>query len=205
MILVIDNYDSFTYNLAQMLEALGETCHVVRNDAASTADLLGLEPTRIVISPGPGGPDAAGVSLALVQAAPPALPILGVCLGHQAIGAAFGAPIGRAVRLMHGKADDILHDGTGILAGVRNPFRAGRYHSLAVMSVEGTPLLVQGMAADGTIMAIRHQSRPVFGIQFHPESVLTPEGARVLDNFRRVRTPVGMGAVKGGVAYARDF
>ncbi len=207
MILVIDNYDSFTYNLVQMLEAMGESCLVVRNDAASASELLALEPDRIVVSPGPGRPESAGVSMALVQIAPPTLPILGVCLGHQAIGAAYGARVGRAVRLMHGKADDIRHDGTDILAGMPDPFRGGRYHSLAVTDLEGTSLRVQARAGDGTIMALRHRSRPVFGIQFHPESVLTPEGGRVLDNFRRLPTAARAGTgtgtgTKGGVAYA---
>lgn len=206
MILVIDNYDSFTYNLVQLLEAMGETCEVVRNDACSVPELLALSPDHIVISPGPGRPETAGVSVDLVRQAPADVPILGVCLGHQAIGLAFGATVDRAVRLMHGKADDIRHDGCGLLAGVDSPFRGGRYHSLAVTRLEGTPLKVQATADDGTIMAVCHTARPVFGIQFHPESVLTPEGERILDNFRNVqKLPGPASKVKEGAHHAGHF
>jgi anthranilate synthase/aminodeoxychorismate synthase-like glutamine amidotransferase len=183
MTLVIDNYDSFTYNLVQMLEALGEPTHVVRNDAHPVDELLAWTPGRVVISPGPGRPEQAGVSVELVRRLGPEVPVLGVCLGHQAIAVAFGGVVGPAPRLMHGKADRIEHDGTGILRGVPNPFVGGRYHSLAVLDVAGTPLRVTAVASDGTVMAIRHGSRPVFGIQFHPESILTPDGRQILANF----------------------
>ncbi|MGC8487261.1 MAG: anthranilate synthase component II, partial [Clostridia bacterium] len=202
LILVIDNYDSFTYNLVQMLEAMGETCLVIRNDARPVAELLALQPDRVVISPGPGRPESAGVSVELVASAPEELPVLGVCLGHQAIGVAFGASVEPAVRLMHGKADDIRHDGGGLLDGVPSPFRGGRYHSLAVSDVRGTPLRVEAVADDGTIMAVRHAARPVFGIQFHPESVLTPVGDRILQNFCRVPGGSWTRDAKEGAAHA---
>jgi len=191
MTVVIDNYDSFTYNLVQLLESLGEPCRVVRNDAETVEAALGRHPDRVVISPGPGRPEQAGLSLAVIRAAPVSLPILGVCLGHQAIAVAFGGRVGPAVRLVHGKADQIHHAGQGVLAGLPTPFAGGRYHSLAVLGVAGTPLEVTATAEDGTVMAIQHRSRPIFGIQFHPESILTPDGPRVLENF------LGMGGEEG--------
>jgi anthranilate synthase component 2 len=183
MTLVIDNYDSFTYNLVQMIEALGEPTRVVRNDAYDASELLGWAPDRVVISPGPGRPEQAGVSVELIRRLPADVPLLGVCLGHQAVGVAFGGVVGPAPRIMHGKADRIEHDGAGILRGVPNPFLGGRYHSLAVLDVTGTPLRVTAVATDGTVMAIRHTERPIWGIQFHPESILTPEGRRIVANF----------------------
>jgi anthranilate synthase component 2 len=190
MTLVIDNYDSFTYNLVQLLESLGERTVVVRNDAWSVEQCLERRPDRVVISPGPGRPEEAGISVALIEALPPGVPLLGVCLGHQAIAVAFGGQVGAAVRLMHGKADWVRHAGAGILAGLPNPFPAGRYHSLAVTDVGGTPLQVTATADDGTVMAVQHESRPIYGIQFHPESILTPDGPRLIENFLTVRERV---------------
>jgi anthranilate synthase component 2 len=185
--LVIDNYDSFTYNLVQMVEALGEKTVVVRNDAWTVDECLAARPDRVIISPGPGRPESAGISVALIQALPATVPVLGVCLGHQAIALAFGGTVGPAVRLMHGKADRIQHNGEGILAGLSNPFTGGRYHSLAVTDVGPGLLRVTAWASDGTVMAVQHVTRPVYGIQFHPESILTPEGPRLMANFLEVR------------------
>lgn len=183
MTLVIDNYDSFTYNLVQLLGILGEPNVVMRNDAMSAEDIAGLDFDHVVISPGPGRPENAGVSVDLIRVLPPTIAVLGVCLGHQAIAVAFGGTVGPAVRLMHGKADLIHHEGQGVLGGLPNPFQAGRYHSLAVTSVAGTPLTVTAFSDDGTVMAIEHAKRPVYGIQFHPESILTPDGRQLLENF----------------------
>ena len=181
--LVIDNYDSFTYNLVQLLEMLGERTVVVRNDQWTVAQCIAQEPHRVVISPGPGRPEDAGVSVELVRALPPSVPVLGVCLGHQAIAIAAGGQVGPAVRLMHGKADLVRHEGEGLLADLPDPFPAGRYHSLAVTDVEGTLLKVTAHTDDGTVMAIQHAERPVFGIQFHPESILTPDGPTLMRAF----------------------
>lgn len=187
MTLVIDNYDSFTYNLVQLLGALGERCLVVRNDAMTVAQLLEVDKDRVLLSPGPGRPEDAGVSLDLLRALPESMPVLGVCLGHQAIAVAFGAQVGPAVRLMHGKADEVIHEGEGILAGLPPRFPAGRYHSLSVTDLAGSPLQRIAEAGDGTVMAIRHRSRPIYGIQFHPESILTPDGKTLMANFLRER------------------
>lgn len=187
MTLVIDNYDSFTYNLVQLLGALGERSVVVRNDAMTVSQLLDLEKDRVLVSPGPGRPEDAGVTLDLLSALPDTIPVLGVCLGHQAIAVAFGAQVGPAVRLMHGKADEVIHEGRGILAGLPPRFLAGRYHSLSVTDLRKSPLQVIAEASDGTVMAICHQSRPVYGIQFHPESILTPDGKTLMANFLRER------------------
>ncbi len=185
MIIVIDNYDSFTYNLVQYLGELGAELRVFRNDAVAVSEIVDLKPEGIVISPGPGRPEQAGISVELIRTQSPCTPILGVCLGHQAIGQAYGARIVSAPTLLHGKASPVLHDGAGILSGVDNPFEAGRYHSL-VIDAETVPqeLEVVGTAAtDGTIMAVRHRQFPVFGLQFHPESVLTADGKTILKNF----------------------
>ncbi|MCL6562120.1 MAG: aminodeoxychorismate/anthranilate synthase component II [Firmicutes bacterium] len=185
VVLVIDNYDSFTYNLVQYLGILGQTLKVVRNDALSVEECSRLQPMAVVISPGPGRPEGAGISVPLIQQLGSTVPILGVCLGHQAIAAAFGGRVVPAPRLMHGKADAIYHSGRGLFASLPNPFPAGRYHSLAV-DVEGVDdLVVEATASDGTVMAIRHREYPVWGIQFHPESVLTPAGIELLGNFVR--------------------
>ena len=184
MILVIDNYDSFTYNLVQYLGELGAELRVVRNDAVDADGVAALAPERIVISPGPGTPDDAGVSLSLIRRFGERTPILGVCLGHQAIGQAFGGTVARAKAQMHGKTSDIRHDGRGVFAGLSNPLTATRYHSLVILphTVPGD-LEVTAWAEDGEIMGVRHRRWPVEGVQFHPESILTVEGKRLLGNF----------------------
>jgi anthranilate synthase/aminodeoxychorismate synthase-like glutamine amidotransferase len=190
MILVIDNYDSFTYNLVQYLGELGATLQVVRNDALDVEAVARLAPERIVISPGPGNPDQAGVSLAVIRRLGVTTPILGVCLGHQAIGQAFGATVARARTQMHGKTSDIRHDGRGVFAGLSNPFVATRYHSLVVLPDTVPPdLEVTAQAEDGEVMGLRHRRYPVEGVQFHPESILTVEGKRLLANFLGVPAP----------------
>jgi len=185
MILVIDNYDSFAYNLVQLLAALGADVEVRRNDALSASEALALEPAGIVISPGPGTPADAGISADVVRAAAVAgVPVLGVCLGHQAIGEVFGGTVCRAPRPVHGKTDEISHDHTGLFAGIPSPFTATRYHSLCVDATSvSSPLLVQATTADGVVQGMRHETLPIFGVQFHPESVLTPEGTKLLANF----------------------
>ena len=185
MVLVIDNYDSFTYNLVQYLGELGAALRVVRNDALSVADVERLAVDRIVISPGPGRPEQAGITVDLIRACAPRVPILGVCLGHQAIGIAFGGAVVAAPALLHGKTSTVEHDGRGVFAGLTEPFPAGRYHSLAVDAAAVPDELDVAATAreDGTIMAVRHRRWPVHGVQFHPESVLTGEGRRILGNF----------------------
>jgi anthranilate synthase component 2 len=184
MILVIDNYDSFTYNLVQYLGELGAELSVARNDALGVDDVEAMHPERIVISPGPGTPDDAGVSLEVIRRLGATTPILGVCLGHQAIGQAYGATVARARTQMHGKTSQIRHDDAGVFAGLSNPFIATRYHSLVVLK-ETVPadLEVTAWAEDGEIMGIRHRQHPVEGVQFHPESILTVEGKQLLANF----------------------
>ena len=183
MILLIDNYDSFTWNLAQYLGALGAALLVRRNDEIPLDEIAALRPERIVISPGPGRPEDAGVSVELIRRFAPAIPLLGVCLGHQAIGVAFGGSIVRALQLMHGKVSSIEHDGRGVFRGVSHPFTAGRYHSLVIAEPIPEELEATARSEDGTIMGVRHRQFPVHGVQFHPESVLTAEGRRVLRNF----------------------
>jgi len=184
MILLIDNYDSFVYNLARYVRELGEETVVRRHDATSHAEIGLLRPSHIIISPGPCSPGEAGISTEVVRRFGAATPILGVCLGHQCIGAAYGAGIVRAGRPMHGKASCIRHDGRGLFAGLPSPFRGGRYHSL-VVSRAGLPaeLVVTATAEDGEIMALEHVGHPVIGLQFHPESVLTEYGYLLLDRF----------------------
>ncbi len=182
MILVIDNYDSFTYNLVQFLAQLDPDVPVVRNDAASVGELLALRPARIVISPGPGRPEDAGVSCDLIRANA-GTPLLGVCLGHQALGLVFGGSIVRAPVLMHGKTSEISHVGTGIFAGLANPFTATRYHSLVVDRSSVPSELEITAEADGLVMGLRHRTLPLAGVQFHPESILTTEGEKLLRNF----------------------
>ncbi len=184
MLVVIDNYDSFTYNLVQYLGQLGEEVRVFRNDQI---DLQGLEaagPTRLVISPGPCSPDEAGISVAAIRHFAGKIPILGVCLGHQALGAAFGGRVIRAPRLMHGKTSLIYHDGKDIFQGIPSPFEATRYHSL-IVERETLPdcLQVSAQTAVGEIMGLRHREFAVFGVQFHPESIMTTEGINLLRNF----------------------
>jgi anthranilate synthase/aminodeoxychorismate synthase-like glutamine amidotransferase len=182
---VIDNYDSFTYNLVQYLGEIGADVEVVRNDVETIDALLSRRPDGLVISPGPGEPAAAGVTVAAVDAfARAGIPVLGVCLGHQGIGVAYGARVVRARTLMHGKTSPIEHDGRGVFAGLPQGFEATRYHSL-VIEAESCPsvLEVTARTADGEIMGVRHRALPVEGVQFHPESVLTAEGKRLLANF----------------------
>jgi anthranilate synthase/aminodeoxychorismate synthase-like glutamine amidotransferase len=184
MILVIDNYDSFVYNLARYVRELGEDAIVRRHDATTLEEIDGIGPSHIIISPGPCSPGEAGISTDVVRRFGPTIPILGVCLGHQCIGAAYGAGIVRAGRPMHGKASHIHHDGRGIFAGVPNPFAAARYHSLAISRTNlPAELRVTASAEDGEIMAVEHTRHPVIGVQFHPESVLTEYGYVLLDRF----------------------
>ena len=195
MILVIDNYDSFTYNLVQYLGELGAKLEVVRNDAMDVEALARMRPERIVISPGPGNPDQAGVSLDVIRELGPTTPTLGVCLGHQAIGQAFGATVTRARSQMHGKTSDIRHDGKGVFAGLPNPFVATRYHSLIVLAETVTDELeITARTDDGQVMGLRHRRFPIEGVQFHPESILTVEGKRLLANFLGAPAPAAVGS-----------
>lgn len=184
MILVIDNYDSFTYNLVQYFGELGGEICVVRNDQITLPEIRALDPDHIVISPGPGDPEDGGVSLDVIEHLGATRPILGVCLGHQCIGQAYGGVVKRAGRLMHGKTSLIYHDGDPMFAGLSNPFQATRYHSL-IVEPESLPdsLLVTARTQEGEIMGLRHREYPVYGVQFHPESILTPEGMQILRNF----------------------
>jgi anthranilate synthase component 2 len=184
MILVIDNYDSFTYNLVHYLAELGAPTRVVRNDALTVEEALALKPEAILLSPGPCTPNEAGICLSLLTAAPENLPIFGVCLGHQAIGQAFGGEVIRAKSLMHGKTSPIHHEGEGVFAGLRDGFTAARYHSLAVLA-DPLPdtLQVTAWTDDGEIMGLKHQTRPIYGVQFHPESIATEGGHQLLGNF----------------------
>jgi anthranilate synthase/aminodeoxychorismate synthase-like glutamine amidotransferase len=184
MIAVVDNYDSFTYNLVQFLGQVGATVSVFRNDAIPLSHLEALQPSGLVISPGPGRPESAGISMEAIRHYAGKIPILGVCLGHQSIAAAFGGAIVHAQKLMHGKTSEITADGKGIYAGINKPFTAMRYHSL-VASRENLPACLQITAEsdDGEIMGFRHREHPVEGIQFHPESIMTPVGKRLLRNF----------------------
>lgn len=187
MILVIDNYDSFTYNLVHYLNELGAETLVRRNDALSVDEALGLKPDGVLLSPGPRTPNEAGICLDLLAAAPDDLPILGVCLGHQAIGQAFGGDVVRASSLMHGKTSPIQHEGKGLFAGLPNPFTATRYHSLSVeKSTLPEVLEVTGWTEDGEIMGFQHRSRPIHGVQFHPESIATEGGHAMLANFLKL-------------------
>jgi anthranilate synthase component II len=184
VLLLIDNYDSFTYNLAQYLGELGAEVRVERNDAVTVDEVARLAPERIVISPGPCTPNEAGISLELIGRLAGTMPILGVCLGHQAIGQAFGGKVVRAPRVMHGKTSPIEHDGSGLFAGIPSPMQATRYHSL-VVEPGSLPdaLRVTARTAEGEIMALAHKSLPVWGVQFHPESILTTDGKKLLANF----------------------
>jgi anthranilate synthase component II len=184
MILVLDNYDSFTYNLVQYLGELGAELQVARNDALGVGEIERLHPERIVISPGPGTPDGAGVSLELIRHFHRTTPILGVCLGHQAIGQAFGGTVARARKQMHGKLSRISHDNRGVFAGLEPDFEATRYHSLVVLDSDFPAALeISARAEDGEIMGLRHREFPVEGVQFHPESILTGQGKALLKNF----------------------
>jgi len=181
-LLMLDNYDSFTYNLVHLFEELGAEVIVRRNDALTPDEAEALAPDRIVISPGPGRPEDAGVTEAIVERFAGKVPILGVCLGHQAIVQVFGGEVGQARELVHGKATMVAHDGTGLFSGMDGEFLAGRYHSLAATRLPEV-LEVTATAADGEVMAVRHRELPVHGVQFHPESVLTPDGPAIARNF----------------------
>ncbi|HEY7376879.1 MAG TPA: aminodeoxychorismate/anthranilate synthase component II [Polyangia bacterium] len=184
MLLVIDNYDSFTYNLVQYLGELGQEVRVVRNDEIPAAQIAGIAPSHIVISPGPCTPNEAGISLETIKLYAGKIPILGVCLGHQSIGQAFGGKIVRAARVMHGKTSPIHHDGKGVFSGLPNPFEATRYHSLLIERASVPEVLeVTARTSDEEIMAVRHRTLPVEGVQFHPESFLTTAGKDLLRNF----------------------
>lgn len=189
MVLLIDNYDSFTWNLAHRLGELGAEVKVVRNDAITVPEIERLAPDRLVISPGPGRPESAGITIDALRRFAGSLPVLGVCLGHQALGVAFGGRVVRAAAPMHGKVSRVTHDGTGLFAGVPMPFDAGRYHSL-VIAPDAVPAgfsVTARVESDATIMGIQHDSHPTFGVQFHPESVLTTVGHRILQNFLDAR------------------
>jgi anthranilate synthase/aminodeoxychorismate synthase-like glutamine amidotransferase len=191
MILVIDNYDSFTYNLVQFLGEMGADLRVVRNDQTTIDEIRAMNPSHIVISPGPGNPDDGGVSLDVIKYLGEMTPILGVCLGHQCIGQAYGGVVRRAERLMHGKTSMIYHKGDGIFAGVPSPFEATRYHSLIVEEATLPDMLTVTAFTDaGEIMGTRHKQFPVYGVQFHPESILTTYGPRILKNFLEVKVTV---------------
>jgi anthranilate synthase component 2 len=191
VIIVIDNYDSFTYNLVQLIGELGAEPETFRNDALTPAEIRARAPRGVIISPGPGTPEDAGISMSVIRDLTGELPILGVCLGHQALGAALGGKVGRAVPL-HGKSSTVRHDESELFAGVSNPFRAGRYHSLVVHR-EGLPpeLAVTAWTDDGIVMGLRHRAHPTFGVQFHPESILTQDGRILLGNFLRIAKEVG--------------
>jgi anthranilate synthase/aminodeoxychorismate synthase-like glutamine amidotransferase len=195
-VLVIDNYDSFTFNLVQRLGELGAQVEVLRNDALSAAEIVARRPERLVLSPGPCTPNEAGVCLELIARVcgldghprpSRAIPVLGVCLGHQSIGQAFGGKVVRAREPVHGKAEEIVHDGSALFRGAPRPLRGGRYHSLVVeRRTLPKDLKVSARTRDGIVMALRHRTLPVFGVQFHPESILTPDGQTLLGNFLRV-------------------
>jgi anthranilate synthase component II len=187
MLLVIDNYDSFTWNLVHYLGELGAELEVARNDALQVAEALAAEPEAIVLSPGPCTPNEAGICLDLVRQAAGRVPILGVCLGHQAIGQAYGGAIVRAPTLMHGKVSTIHHEGDGVFHGINGAFRATRYHSLTIAPESLPDALVEtARTGDGVIMGVRHRAHPVHGVQFHPESIASEHGHRILDNFLRI-------------------
>ena len=182
MILLVDNYDSFTYNLAHLFGELGAEVVVRRHDAITADEAERLAPSHLVISPGPGRPSDSGVSMDVIRRLGPRVPTLGVCLGHQAIVEVFGGEVGQAKRLVHGKSSPVSHDGTGLYAGLPEPFEAGRYHSLAALRIPDE-LEVTATCAEGEVMGVRHRELPIEGVQFHPESVLTPDGPRLARNF----------------------
>jgi anthranilate synthase/aminodeoxychorismate synthase-like glutamine amidotransferase len=182
VILVVDHYDSFVYNLVQLVEGLGRRTEVVRSDAEPAGALAARRPDAVILSPGPGRPEEAGCFVELLLELDPATPVLGVCLGHQALGAALGGEVDRAPEPVHGKASAIRHDGTGLFEGVPDPFEAGRYHSLVITGVPDE-LDVLARTDDGLVMAVCHLDLPRYGVQFHPESILTPHGPRIVENF----------------------
>jgi anthranilate synthase component 2 len=182
MILVVDHYDSFTYNLVQLIESLGHETQVVKSDAEPVADLVERAPDAVILSPGPGRPEAAGCFTALLDALDPQVPVLGVCLGHQAIGVEYGGTVDRTAPV-HGKASEVFHRGQGIFEGVPVPFEAGRYHSLVVEPDLPVELELTAWTDDGLVMGTQHRELPRFGVQFHPESILTPDGPSIIRNF----------------------
>ncbi|MGY3146235.1 aminodeoxychorismate/anthranilate synthase component II [Bradyrhizobium yuanmingense] len=188
MIVIIDNYDSFVFNIARYFKTLGASTEVVRNDVVSISDLVALKPRAIVISPGPCTPSEAGISNAVIRELTGHVPILGICLGHQCIGSVFGGRIVRAGRPMHGRASHITHDGRGLFTGLPSPLCVGRYHSLVVEfgEVSSQDLIVTARSEDGEVMALAHRSKPTYGLQFHPESILTQRGHVLLTNFLRL-------------------
>jgi len=188
MLLLIDNYDSFTYNLYQYLGELGATVEVVRNDKLTLDDIERMAPERIIISPGPGNPDEAGISKDVIRRFGERLPIFGVCLGHQCIGEVYGGIVEGAGEILHGKVSEITHDGRGVFAGLPSPIRATRYHSLAIRADSVPDVLeVSARSESGIIMGVRHRTLKVEGVQFHPESILTPDGHQILRNFLEMR------------------
>jgi len=189
VILVVDNYDSFTFNLVQALQSLGADVEVHRNDEIAVGDVRALRPEAVVLSPGPCTPAEAGVSVPLIQALSGSVPILGVCLGHQSIGTAFGGVVRRASRVVHGKTSPVAHEGTGLFSGLPRPLEVGRYHSLVVdrPTLPGVLEVTALSTDDGEVMALRHRTHPTVGVQFHPESVLTPDGPALLRNFLQGR------------------
>lgn len=198
MLIIIDNYDSFTYNLVQFIGDLGHSCHVIRNDSCSSDEVIEQKPDAVILSPGPCTPDQAGICLDLISKAPSTLPILGVCLGHQSIGQAFGGRVIRAPHIMHGKLSSITHSATGIFEGLSDPLRITRYHSL-IVERDSLPdsLDITAQSDDGLIMALAHKDRPVFGVQFHPESIASQDGHQLLANFLRLAgLPVSTSAEK---------
>lgn len=186
MIAIIDNYDSFVFNIARYFKTLGESTEVVRNDGISISDLVALKPRAIVISPGPCTPSEAGICTAVIRELTGRVPILGICLGHQCIGSVFGGRVVRASRPMHGRASYVTHDGRGLFTGLPSPLCVGRYHSLVVEFGEGSELMVTARSEDSEVMAIAHRYQPTFGLQFHPESILTRRGLELLANFLRL-------------------
>ncbi len=199
MLLLIDNYDSFTYNLYQYLGELGAQVEVVRNDAVTLEDIDALAPERIIISPGPGNPDDAGISKDVIRRFAGKTPILGVCLGHQCIGEVYGGVVAGAGEILHGKVSKITHDGRGVFAGLPSPIEATRYHSLAIQPGTVPDVLeVSARSESGVIMGVRHRTLPVEGVQFHPESILTADGKAMLRNFLAMRVGLGSGDRGGG-------
>jgi anthranilate synthase/aminodeoxychorismate synthase-like glutamine amidotransferase len=188
-VLVIDNYDSFTYNLVDYIATAGAEVEVARNDAIDLERAEAFAPTHVVVSPGPGTPKEAGVSADVIARFAGRVPVLGVCLGHQVICELYGGRVDRAARLVHGKPDQVSHDGSPLYAGLPSPFEAGRYHSLAALEPIPDALVVTARTPDGEVMGLRHREHPTFGVQFHPESVLTPEGRRLVENFLAMAGP----------------
>lgn len=183
MFLVIDNYDSFVHNLARYIQRTGQSTKIVRNDAITLKDIEELKPESIILSPGPCTPKEAGLCVEIVKEFGSKIPILGVCLGHQAIAESYGCETVRSQNPTHGKSSLLSHDGTGLFHGIPNPMTAGRYHSLVIDTAQSSELIVTATSTDGTIMAVKHHTHPVYGIQFHPESILTPNGLALLQNF----------------------